>query len=944
MADDFSEFPVAGGKVSGNGGDFSEFPEVATGRVRPAPFTDQARAGAEAGGRAALETSGFVGGAMLGAGAGAALGPPGALLGGIAGGVGGYLAGELASKSVGLRSPEEMPENVRPGAYFGQSLGGAAPVMTAPFGAAVSGYRFGESMVGRFLNQIINTAKTRPLATATGEVTSAVSAAGGAATAEMIAPGRADLRVNAELLAGVTNPTRLTFAAYDASKRIVGKAMQTVSPAARETAAGKTLSDILRVTGEDPTAIARVLRQQGVLDGADLTAAQRTGSMALGALEQHLGKVNQQFGAEAAQKARDGLDAVRGQIILLTGTGDPTALAAAAQLRGVYYRTVMANEVELAKSEAIKKAGNISKNTPADRERLSIAARDALEQSLAGSRAVEKELWGKVDNTMKVETTNLESTFDDIAGDLLPELRNEKMPKVVRQFIDRVTTPGEGKFDYDPDTLSVRQFESSAPGTNASEMKQLRGELLDLARQSTITGDVGQARIYSQLAEAVLDDMDSAFKSAGNTAYDEARTFTRELNDTFSRSFAGKAVAQGKYGDRIAPEILLRKALATGKEAGALQLQELEEATRFLSLRGMGDDASMRTMLDAQERIFRLAAADSVDPITGRASPDRIAKFIKDNPTLLKRFPEVKADLTSTMKSEARLKTLENRAKGVEDILAKQGTFAALLGASGNDPTVRANVAIKAANKVLASADQETEMVRLINTAKGGGTGKGGRITITPEVAVDGLRATMFNAILNNSRNTQTGQLNIEQARGYLFTPTSVGKKSLVQVMQEQGILKPEEVTGIRRLFEMADNIQRSQKPGTAVDVNVGFLDTIVNAGFRMLGASAAGKAAKLAGSKTPPLIVHGTGARLAEMAMTKVPMTSVNKVLTEAMNDPEKMALLLTKADTPEKAAFQARQIHAWLVQSALTSTAGTVERAYEQPAPPPPMFSIPR
>lgn len=76
---------------------------------------------------------------------------------------------------------------------------------------------------------------------------------------------------------------------------------------------------------------------------------------------------------------------------------------------------------------------------------------------------------------------------------------------------------------------------------------------------------------------------------------------------------------------------------------------------------------------------------------------------------------------------------------------------------------------------------------------------------------------------------------------------------------------------------------------------------------------------------------------------MTKLPVQSVNKVLVEAMIDPEKMALLLTKADSPEKAAFQARQIHAWFVQSALTGVAD-LGREYEQTQQPPPMFSAPR
>lgn len=944
MADDFSQFPeVGGGKASGAGGEFDQFPAVDTGKQRLAPLKDQAAAGVEAGGRAALETSGFVGGAMLGAGAGAPLGPAGALVGGIVGGVGGYMAGDLAGDSLGLRSPEQMDPSVRPGAYFGQSAGGAVPVMGAPYGAAVSGYRFGESMVGKFLNQIVNTAKTRPVAFGTAEATGSLSGAAGAGVSEIVAPGRADIRVNAEMGAAVVNPTRLTISAVSTAKGIATKAFQSISPAARETAAAKTLSSILAVTGEDPTTIARVLRQQGVLDDKSLTAAQKSGSPALGAVESYLSKVNQQFGAETAEKARDGLDALRGQIILLTGTGDPAALAAAAQLRGLYVRTVLSGKVEQAKVEAVRKAGNISKNTTADRVRLSTAAREVLDKSITESRAVEKELWGKVDGTRKVETTNLEQTFDDIAGEMLPELRNEKLPTVVRRFIDRVTTPGESKFDYDPDTFSVREFEQSAPGTTVNEMKQLRGELLDLSRQSTNTGDFGQARIYSQLAEAVLDDMDSAFKNASDTAYNEARTFTREFNEVFSRSFAGKVTAQGKYGDRVAPEILLRKALATGEEIGDLHLQELEETTRFLQLKGFADDSAYRQMFDAQERMFRIVAAKSLDPITGRATPERIAAFIKKNPELLKRFPEVEVDLRATMKSEDRLKVLENRAKGVETLMAKQGAFASLLGASGNDPAVRANVALKAAERVLASGDQETDLIRLINTAKGGGTGRGGRITIRPEEAVDGLRASIFNVVLNKSRNSRDGVLNIDQVKNYLFTPTSVGKKSLIQVMQEQKVISPAEVSNMRKLFDAASNIQRSQKPGTAVNVQGNVLDVAMATLSRMIGSGAAGAGARAVGSSSPSLIVHGAGARLAEEAMTKLPVQSVNKVLTEAMIDPEKMALLLTKADSPEKAAFQARQIHAWFVQSALTGVAD-LGRDYEQTQQPPPMFSAPR
>lgn len=947
MADDFSDFPEVGQTSSPSAGEFSDFPEVGGSASKPkyAPLGEQAAAAAEAGGRSALETSGFMAGAALGAGAGGAVaGPPGALLGGIAGGVGGYFAGELAAESgLGLRTPEQMEPGVRPGAYAGQSLGGSLTIGSAPFALARSGIQFAETMVGRFLNQIVNTAKTRPVATATSEIAGAVSAAGGAGVAEIVDPGDVGTRAISEVGAGALNPTRLALSLAGSAKTTVSKALTSLSPAARETAAARILTDLVQVTGEDPTVIARILRQPGMLPDEQMTAAQKSGSMALSALSDYLAKQNNRFGAEAGQKAKDALDTVRSQITLLAGTGDPAALSAAAQLRGQYYRTLLQTRLDGAQAEALRKSGKITADTPAAREALSLQARQALEQAIGDARGAEKALWARVDGTRPVQIDNLQQTYNEIVGDLLPEVRNEKTPAVVRKFLERVGRPQEGQFDYDPETFSVKPIEGVTKGTNVNEMKQLRSELLDIARASDRSGEYGQARIYNQLAEAVLDDMDTAFKQAGDTTYDEARTFTRELNDTFSRSFAGRVVGQGKYGDRVAPELLLRKALATGKEAGALQMQELEEATRFMVQRGLGDDTSVRQMLDAQERIFRIAASEAIDPMTGRAKPERVAKFIKDNPTLLNRFPEVRNDLQAAVKSETRLRTLENRAKNVEDIIAKQGAFAQVMGSYSANPAAMAEAARKAATRAIIAADQESEIIRLVNVAKGGGAGRGGRTPTQTAESMEGLRASIFNAVLD--RSVRGSVLDIDAARQLLFTPSSVGKKPPIQVMQEQGLVKPAEVTNIKRLFDAASAVQRSMRPGTAVEVKQDITDMATATLSRMLGSGIAGGAARAVGSQSPSLIVHGAGARLAEQAMTKVPVTSVNKVLTEAMNDPQKMALLLDKAQTPQQAAMQARQIHAWLVQSGLTGAQGLMTQpTYEQQPEQPQFFTAPR
>lgn len=950
MAGEFDDFPVVQeGAGAANSGEFNDFPEVA-GQTKQG---DQVGAALEAGGRSALTSSGTMAGAALGLKAGTAvapflgpLAPAGPLGGMIAGGVAGYFAGETAATGAGLRTPEQMPPEDRPGAYFGESLGGSLGAMALPYGLAATGYKSGGSMVGRWLDSVVKTAKTHPIMFGIAEVSPAISSAIAAGTAEAVAPGQTGVRIGAEIAGGIFNPTARALQLGKYAKQTIMTRVPGFNKAALETSAGKTLLDIMEMTGEDPSVVARIMRQQGVIDDVPLTAAQKTGSPALGAVQQHIANIDRQFGKEAAKKAEDAYDAVRGQIALLVGTGDPTAIATATELRAGYFRNMFDEKIQMATRDAVSKAGRITKDTPEVREKLSIAARESLEKVLEDSRKVESELWGKVRGDRPVQITNLESTFDEIMQDTLPELRGKKMPTVVRQFIDRINKVSDETIRIlDVDGRPIVSNPATGGDTNVGEMRKLRSELLTMARAAARDPDqAGMERIYNQLAEATMDDIDAAMKAVRDPSYDEARVFTRELNDTFTRSFAGKVVAEGKYGDRVAPEILLRKALATGKEIGALQLAELEEATRFLVNKGYTDDAAHRTMIDAQERIFRLAAADVVDPATGIAKPERVTKFIKDNPTLLKRFPEVKTELLDAVKSDARLKQLANRAKGVEDILSRQGEFSKLLGASGVDAAKRADVARKAADRVLVSANQEAELTKLIALAKGGGTARGGRIVVTPEAATDGLRSALFNSVIEKSRNPRDGVLNLDMVKGFLFTPNTMGGKPLTQVMVEQGVMKPAEVTQMRRLFDMMSSVQKASDPGTAMNVGPQMGDTVTTLFSRIIGSKLASKFQQATGGgNSASLIVHGAAARFAEDVARKLPAANVNKMMAQLMNDPEQMARVLEKVTTPEQASRQARQMHAWLVQSGLTGITD-LGRDYEQPPEAPQMFSAPQ
>lgn len=932
-APDFSKYADPVQKVPAGGTpDFSKYgDQIST----PKPtMTQRAGAAAEAGGRSALQGSGVLAGAASGAAIGSAAGPLGTAIGAGIGGYLGYQAGDLAAEGgLGLRSAQQMSPELRTSGVFGESVGGALPFALAPYGAAAAGLRATErgvgeigysgagSAVGRLLNSIVDTVRRRPIISGAAEASASVSAGSGAAVAESIRPGDEGFRSGVETIAGAANPTALTIALTGKALNTVRGAVMRFSPAAQQTEAAKVLTALMQQTGEDPAMLARALRAAGApseLDG--LTAAQRTGSPALAALQEHLGRINKQFGAEAANAAKEGLDATRMLIGQLQRTGDPAALAAAGELRADYYRTLLSQSVETAKAEAVAKANRVGRNlTTADREGISVTARDTLEKSIADARAVEADLWNKVDGTRPVQPTNLQQTYNQIVAETLPELRGKKLPAVVRNFLERVTKPQEGQFDYDPETLSVKPMGTEPSGTNAGEMRKLRSELLTLARAASRDPDqAGMERVYSDLAEATMDDLDGAFKAGGDRAYDEARTFTREMNDVFTRSFVGRATGTGKYGDRIAPELLLQKALATGRQAGGLRLEELAEATRFLNQRGFSDDSAYRTMMSAQDQVLRIAAAESVDSATGTVNPDKVRAFVRNNVELMGRFPEVAADLRAASASAERLRALTNRAKNVQDIVDAQGAFGIAMGARGGSITNKAEAAMRAADRVLVSTNQEAEIDRLVNIAQGGAAGRTGRLPTDTPRAVEGLSKALINAAMNKA-TAPDGTLNIAQFRDMLTRPVERGQKPLMVLMQEKGLIDNKSAKNLQDLFKVADNIAEAQNPRTAVQVEESISSRAMTMLARVAGSKAAGIMQQATGGGGSSIIVHGAAARFADEFMNKLPIASANKMLTEAMFDPEKMALLLTKLDDSPEAARAARRTHAWLVQSGL-------------------------
>ncbi len=902
--------------------EFDEFPLVAEPVDGPTPETgfdnfplaDPTAAGAvSAFGRvatgAAVKTAPILGGMAMGAAIGAAGGPlaPVTVPAGAAIGAGaGFMFGEQATKM--LKGPgitadiEDLPVNLRPFGVAGEVIGGAVPFAAAPMAAARAGARFAPSKVGTFINRIIDTAAKSPGTFATAEAAAAAGSGFAGGVAESLRPGEVGPRVAAEIAGGFLNPARLLTVAGKGAFDSARAALQTMSPSGRETRAAKVLTEILNEAGEDPATLAVLLKQSGI-PGTELTSAQKAGSPALAALEAKLRQGSAKFTAEMRKQTEDSLSIISDMTVALRGTGDPAAFAEAAKLRQRYFSILLSGRAAEAEQAALTAAQRITRDTPAARAELGRQSRAVLDSAMQDARKAESELWGAIPKKTGATADSILARVGELRAERLPE---EPLPEIVSGFVRRMR--GEPEPSGLPDevtklleqTFGPRVAPAAGPVSNiptdVGELLRFRSRMLALAREASGKGEFGDSRVFGQLAEAALDDI-SAVDVPG---IQEARDFSRALHDTFTRTFGGQALGTTQRGGaRIPPELLMNRALGTGREAGDLRLREMEEATRFIVERGLGGPnavQNLNVMLDVQERIIRLAAADAIDPQTGRVSVNRISKFIRDNEAILDRFPETRRELNIAAQSETKARAIGKRINIAQRIIDRDAAFSKA--AKVENPLDAVDKAIRGNNPV-------RDLTSLAKVASRGD-------------AKEGFRAAVFDYATRLSVDA-SGDFSFQRMRNAMLNPVRPGQPSVMKIMERNGAISPVESARFLRLLDEADKIETAVQTGIGMDEIISAPNAIFELFLRVRGAQTAEQLLGGPGGAGSSLILAREGSKFARNVFAKLPQRRVKDVLFEAAKDPRLMASLLERPRSQIEGVSLARQIHAYMLQAGL-------------------------
>jgi hypothetical protein len=872
-------------------------------------------------------TAGALGGAAV-------AGLPGAIIGGLGGGAYGMWAGNKAAEGLKLRRPEEMPPGDRKFGYWGESFGGSVGSLVAPYSVANSAWRVGgTSNAGKFLDNMLDSIKAAPVRYAMTEVVMASSAASGAFTAEAFLPGHEGARVNAEFFAGTLNPASLVRSGAEFGWRSVRKVYQGISPEGRMTAAGKLLRQAMDLGDEpDISLVHAAYKAAGIIDPKNpepiqgkavkglqnMNVGQLTGSKGIAILIKHLEETDPKFALENNAKLKQGLEVLQGHVALLTLTGDPEALKAAAEIRDTYYRALIKADVDKGLREATAAMGAITKDTPKVRLDLSNTVKAKLDESVQRSRAIMNEKWGAwtaMEGGNSSGFENFQRQFNEEYAKVPEVYRKEIVPAPIEEFFRKMNAKPKvnEELTYDPATLSFKTtLKEEKPGTTVNEMYQFRSIFLEKSREAARAGKDNESRQYSNMAEAILDDLAGAMTPAGKAAYDDARGFTREFHDAFTRSFVGQADAVGKYGDRIQPEILLRRAFATGKEIGHLQLLDIENATRFLTERGVENQADVDVVMDAQNRFIRLAAADRIDPLTGKLNTSGLAEFMRDSEAIMDRFPGIKEDLGNAIKTTREVERLELMMQNKNRLMEDTKVFSKLVKNDG----------IAVAQSALTSNNMQRDIEALVSVAMKGAVGKNGPL-FDVAAATAGMRASVYTAAINLSRGaSRTGQrdINMDVVRSLLFE-APIGQQSVMQIFQKTGAVSAREAGKIKTLFDTLGAIQKSADPGTMLQVKPDVTDAVLAMMSRIAGSGTL----SFLSQKSPVgsghgLIVASAGSRFGEWIFKTLSVQTARAMLVDAISDPSsgRLDLIMQQASrmTPKDVHRQATQLNAYRMQ----------------------------
>ena len=594
-------------------------------------------------------------------------------------------------------------------------------------------------------------------------------------------------------------------------------------------------------------------------------------------------------------------------------TNTPSFITAWKRLRGVSpeLQSKLSKEMPLLDAFVIRKTDELGLGGAAP---ISAELRTAQRRA---SDAVNKLAGTSYENRVSsiIDTMTAEGATQ---ADILARLRQEASSARGRMSTPR-TRQLANALDQTSDLMVLQGKQPAADGAGAvtdplttKELTELRGIALNYARQfaSGENPDYNSARIANEMASSMLDDLGGA--SLGPEAenyrflYDTARAYSRSLNDTFTRAFAGEATkTKGSGAASMGPELLARRILQGGNDPTYLRLEQINGIGMFAVDEGLADaETTIGTLRGVTEQILRNARATVFDPNTGEINTKTLASWVANNDEVLSQFPDLKADLQNAETANVLLKETSaiNKKNQAEELA--QLSFYDLM-----------NPVMSNTGRRLYGTESPSTAVARVFTTKAPVKGLNRLLDVVKdapkemqESAMTGLKSSILEWASTNAGGSHSGTFSPSSLYDDMFRPMKgakkilIGKKyrrvSLVEWMKENKVMNEAELSNLKTYLSEMVRFEATEKAG-----NIGEL--VDRAGplldfYLGITGSAIGTRAQriITGGKSGPgaLIAAGQGAETMRRIFADIPAALQTDVMSELMSNPTLLAAMMRK------------------------------------------------
>lgn len=458
----------------------------------------------------------------------------------------------------------------------------------------------------------------------------------------------------------------------------------------------------------------------------------------------------------------------------------------------------------------------------------------------------------------------------------------------------------------------IENFSPNLQDISLSEIQKFRSEMLRQTRDASARGEYSKASLYSEMAEAALDDLgvsdraiDAIQASGGKLTPEqeklrEALAISRAGNKIFTQTFAGEVTEKAKTGAlRTVPELLARKFVNTSDDKATLNLVQLENA--LINTPGVDPKeaaARVGTINTAIDHLFREQASKYVkpkaivNPATGREETVNLfdeaglQKFLADNEQLLDQpaLRSLRNDLKDVSTANRAFQYAQNRAGKLAKDVENDAWFSKYL---DNESPITAFASALGDKKRPESRFRGLLQV-LIKEPTEEIPGPGGsnleRLRLATRDAVMGV------AVQKATR--EDGTIDADILRKTLFNPISPsGGQSPMDILSESkyGVVDNAFKDKLNLLLAHLDNTKKQMDFRGTVR-STGFTENLPQEfAIRFLGANAG----VLLSGGAPSLQTAAFGAQAFRRVLEHVPTAKVQDLLVEALRPtPEGRAL----------------------------------------------------